>query len=174
MQTLKKRSEKERHKSLNIAKCHRSWQMKHFPKPNGMEIYNPILVASLQLLDLSTSVCISFLIWRRRWWNKGRKYNSVIGTPCNLQRVFTMLRRGVAAVATRAVKHTAAAYYAAARIKHKQESLVKKGDFLKALDTFPRRHIGPRADEVQTMLSALGLKSVDELMDKVVPHIIRS
>ena len=38
---------------------------------------------------------------------------------------------------------------------------------------FPDRHIGPDSDEVGTMLAALGLDSLDELLDAVVPSHIR-
>jgi glycine dehydrogenase len=40
-------------------------------------------------------------------------------------------------------------------------------------DAFARRHIGPDADERATMLAALGLASLDELIDQVVPASIR-
>ncbi|HTF87173.1 MAG TPA: aminomethyl-transferring glycine dehydrogenase [Planctomycetota bacterium] len=45
--------------------------------------------------------------------------------------------------------------------------------FLQATDTFPRRHIGPDEVEVQAMLKALGLKSLDELVSQTVPADIR-
>jgi glycine dehydrogenase len=40
-------------------------------------------------------------------------------------------------------------------------------------ELFARRHIGPDADEQATMLAALGLASLDELIDRVVPTSIR-
>src|SRR5574341_393137 len=40
-------------------------------------------------------------------------------------------------------------------------------------DRFVARHIGPDADEQATMLAALGLKSLDELVDRAVPDSIR-
>ena len=40
-------------------------------------------------------------------------------------------------------------------------------------DTFPRRHIGPDAGEVAEMLAALGLDSLDALVDATVPAAIR-
>ena len=47
---------------------------------------------------------------------------------------------------------------------------------LKDLDIFHgfiRRHIGPSPDEETAMLSELGMESLDELLDKVVPESIR-
>jgi len=48
---------------------------------------------------------------------------------------------------------------------------------LTALDSavpFADRHVGPRPDEVATMLSALGFESLDALMEAAVPPAIRS
>jgi glycine dehydrogenase len=42
-----------------------------------------------------------------------------------------------------------------------------RGDFI-------RRHIGPGEPQIAEMLDALGLKSLDDLIDKAVPKIIRS
>jgi hypothetical protein len=39
---------------------------------------------------------------------------------------------------------------------------------------FIQRHIGPNHDDTQKMLSAIGLKSVEELISKTVPDNIRS
>ena len=36
-------------------------------------------------------------------------------------------------------------------------------------DTFARRHIGPSAAEVADMLAVLGYKSLDQLVDAIVP-----
>jgi len=44
---------------------------------------------------------------------------------------------------------------------------------LDASDWFAPRHIGPSADERQTMLDAIGLRSLDALIDEVVPPSIR-
>jgi glycine dehydrogenase len=44
---------------------------------------------------------------------------------------------------------------------------------LQPSDTFVRRHVGPNAHEIQAMLAALGVDSLDELMDKTVPAAIR-
>ena len=47
---------------------------------------------------------------------------------------------------------------------------------LAALDPageFPTRHIGPDAEDVAAMCAALGVTSVDELVDQVVPEAIR-
>ncbi|HUB67613.1 MAG TPA: aminomethyl-transferring glycine dehydrogenase [Candidatus Methylacidiphilales bacterium] len=41
------------------------------------------------------------------------------------------------------------------------------------LDTFARRHIGPRPEEIETMLHAIGCKSLDQLADAVIPPAIR-
>ncbi len=40
-------------------------------------------------------------------------------------------------------------------------------------DTFVRRHLGPSDAEVEAMLAALGLSSLDELMDQTIPSAIR-
>ena len=40
-------------------------------------------------------------------------------------------------------------------------------------DEFVGRHIGPRSDEVTTMLQTIGVASVDELLDQTVPPAIR-
>lgn len=40
-------------------------------------------------------------------------------------------------------------------------------------DEFVQRHIGPNPEQAATMLAALGLKSIDELVDKTVPDTIR-
>ncbi len=47
------------------------------------------------------------------------------------------------------------------------EALEMKGDFV-------RRHIGPGEKQIADMLKTLGLKSLDELVDKAVPKAIRS
>ena len=44
---------------------------------------------------------------------------------------------------------------------------------LKPLDTFPRRHIGPDASETRAMLDTLGLDSLDQLVERVIPDAIR-
>jgi glycine dehydrogenase len=44
---------------------------------------------------------------------------------------------------------------------------------LKNSDSFIRRHIGPRPDDVPKMLEALGLSSIEELIEKTVPSSIR-
>src|SRR5690242_11865759 len=40
-------------------------------------------------------------------------------------------------------------------------------------DTFVRRHIGPNADDVKAMLEAIGVDSLDELIDQTIPAAIR-
>lgn len=46
-------------------------------------------------------------------------------------------------------------------------------ELLAPSDTFARRHIGPSEDEVASMLAALGVASLDELVDQAVPQQIR-
>ena len=41
------------------------------------------------------------------------------------------------------------------------------------VDTFPRRHLGPRQNDVEQMLAALGHKSLDSLCNEAVPNAIR-
>ena len=45
---------------------------------------------------------------------------------------------------------------------------------LKMRGDFMRRHIGPQEPQISEMLKLLGLKSLDELVDKAVPKVIRS
>ncbi|RYD71322.1 MAG: glycine dehydrogenase (aminomethyl-transferring), partial [Verrucomicrobiaceae bacterium] len=40
-------------------------------------------------------------------------------------------------------------------------------------DTFPRRHIGPSAEEVADMLQTVGVSTLDTLIDQTVPGTIR-
>jgi len=40
-------------------------------------------------------------------------------------------------------------------------------------DKFERRHIGPRKDDEQIMLDTIGVKSLDEMIDKTLPKSIR-
>ena len=44
---------------------------------------------------------------------------------------------------------------------------------LQQSDDFIRRHLGPRENEIHQMLSDLGLSSLDDLVDKAVPHKIQ-
>ncbi|MCH7872297.1 MAG: aminomethyl-transferring glycine dehydrogenase, partial [Planctomycetes bacterium] len=44
---------------------------------------------------------------------------------------------------------------------------------LQPLDTFARRHIGPRDDDIAAMLRAIGLESLEALVDATVPKNIR-
>ncbi|MCP4425411.1 MAG: aminomethyl-transferring glycine dehydrogenase [Chloroflexi bacterium] len=53
-----------------------------------------------------------------------------------------------------------------------QRSL-KNRDLLQPADRFVKRHIGPRSHDVTHMLDALGLSSLDELIDQAVPQTIR-
>ena len=41
------------------------------------------------------------------------------------------------------------------------------------LGSFASRHMGPRQEDQTTMLSAIGLNSIDELIEKTIPHQIR-
>ncbi len=45
---------------------------------------------------------------------------------------------------------------------------------LEFVDTFPRRHIGPSSKQLEAMLQTVGVKSLDELIDKTVPSSIRA
>ncbi|CAM9243064.1 unnamed protein product [Sphacelaria rigidula] len=40
-------------------------------------------------------------------------------------------------------------------------------------DTFARRHIGPSDADVEVMMKDVGVKSLDDLVDRTVPHSIR-
>ena len=44
---------------------------------------------------------------------------------------------------------------------------------LAPFDAFPKRHIGPDAEEINQMLATLGINSIEELIDKTVPPAIR-
>jgi glycine dehydrogenase len=46
-------------------------------------------------------------------------------------------------------------------------------ELLRPVDSFVKRHIGPRTEEVSRMLAALGVVSLDELIDQAVPQVIR-
>jgi len=43
-----------------------------------------------------------------------------------------------------------------------------------ALDTFEERHIGPSAEDISTMLNQLGMSSMDDFINNVIPATIRS
>lgn len=45
--------------------------------------------------------------------------------------------------------------------------------FFAPLDTFADRHVGPRADQAQSMLRVLGYTSMDAFIDATVPNHIR-
>ena len=40
-------------------------------------------------------------------------------------------------------------------------------------DSFQLRHIGPRREEIDSMLEAIGVSSIDQLIDETVPKSIR-
>src|SRR5258708_4631382 len=44
---------------------------------------------------------------------------------------------------------------------------------MNSTDSFAERHIGPRPDDVQSMLETLGLSSLDALVDATIPAQIR-
>ncbi len=44
---------------------------------------------------------------------------------------------------------------------------------LPANDTFPRRHLGSSEEEIHAMLETLGLKTLDALVDRAIPPLIR-
>ncbi len=46
-------------------------------------------------------------------------------------------------------------------------------DLLKPADRFVKRHIGPRSHDVTKMLQALGVSSLDELVEQAIPKTIR-
>ena len=50
---------------------------------------------------------------------------------------------------------------------------MKQVPFLDPLDTFAPRHIGPRGDDVDAMLKAVGAPSLDDLIDEAIPGSIR-
>ncbi|MEJ2747261.1 MAG: aminomethyl-transferring glycine dehydrogenase [Anaerolineae bacterium] len=53
------------------------------------------------------------------------------------------------------------------------QSPLSNRDLLQPADRFVKRHIGPRSHDVTHMLDALGLSSLEELVDQAVPHTIR-
>ncbi len=53
------------------------------------------------------------------------------------------------------------------------DSAVSSRDSLAALDTFPRRHIGPNTADVAQMLALLGVDSLDALIEQTIPADIR-
>ncbi|KAI8376316.1 glycine dehydrogenase [Radiomyces spectabilis] len=59
------------------------------------------------------------------------------------------------------------------RLQHTTKPLAAKETFA-PLDTFPRRHIGPKGADVEAMLKEIGVKDVDELLAQAIPSSIRS
>ena len=59
-------------------------------------------------------------------------------------------------------------------MSHLPQAGDKVADLLKPLDQFVNRHIGPKDAAVEEMLEAIGLSSLDELIDLAVPDVIRS
>ena len=45
---------------------------------------------------------------------------------------------------------------------------------LQQKNEFLSRHLGPREHEISEMLNAIGIHSIDELIDQTIPEIIRS
>ena len=50
---------------------------------------------------------------------------------------------------------------------------MKSSDLFAPNDPFPRRHLGPRERHMGPMLETLGLESLEELMQQVIPDNIR-
>ncbi|MFZ0548000.1 MAG: aminomethyl-transferring glycine dehydrogenase [Candidatus Promineifilaceae bacterium] len=46
-------------------------------------------------------------------------------------------------------------------------------ELLRPVDSFVKRHIGPRSEAIPRMLEALGVASLEELIDQAVPQVIR-
>ncbi len=65
--------------------------------------------------------------------------------------------------------------FSSSPLPEKNSSLTAKAtlDTFAPLDTFARRHIGPNAGEVAAMLEMLDYKSLDALVDAVIPPAIR-
>ena len=53
------------------------------------------------------------------------------------------------------------------------QSNLNNRELLKSADRFVKRHIGPRSSDVTYMLEALGLSSLEELIEQAVPRSIR-
>jgi glycine dehydrogenase len=51
--------------------------------------------------------------------------------------------------------------------------MIKNQNQLDHSDTFFRRHVGPKSDEIQWMLKELRLESIDQLIKKTIPEKIR-
>ncbi|MCA9865699.1 MAG: hypothetical protein KC410_04350, partial [Anaerolineales bacterium] len=51
--------------------------------------------------------------------------------------------------------------------------ILNNRDLLMPADRFVKRHIGPRSHDVTKMLNALGLNSLDALVDQAIPASIR-
>ena len=49
----------------------------------------------------------------------------------------------------------------------------KPSELLRPTDTFVRRHLGPREDDVHTMLSVVGVDSLEQLIEQTIPEQIR-
>jgi len=53
------------------------------------------------------------------------------------------------------------------------EQICSDSDFLNSTDTFVHRHIGPDAQEIEQMLTILGIPTLDALIKQIVPQAIR-
>ncbi|NER19807.1 MAG: aminomethyl-transferring glycine dehydrogenase [Symploca sp. SIO1C2] len=53
------------------------------------------------------------------------------------------------------------------------ERICSDSDFLNSTDTFVHRHIGPDAQEIEQMLTILGIPTLDALIKQIVPQAIR-
>src|SRR5437868_2101753 len=58
-------------------------------------------------------------------------------------------------------------------LTEKARMTAKNSRLLEPVDTFVQRHIGPTDAEIQEMLTAIGLKSLDALVGAAVPDDIR-
>ena len=58
-------------------------------------------------------------------------------------------------------------------MSHLSHSEVRPEDLLQPIDHFVNRHNGPKGQALQQMLQTLGLSTLDELVDRAVPDVIR-
>jgi glycine dehydrogenase len=54
-----------------------------------------------------------------------------------------------------------------------ESSTLEKVNLLQPVDRYVNRHLGPSDQDVQHMLETLGISSLDQLIDKAVPEVIR-
>ncbi|KAJ2520756.1 glycine decarboxylase subunit P, partial [Coemansia sp. RSA 1939] len=68
---------------------------------------------------------------------------------------------------------SAAATSGASGVSATEPSAVATQKAFAPLDTFLRRHVGPRDSDIEAMLKVLGFKSMDEMIRAAVPDSIR-